>query len=76
MKSTIFVLRALLAAAGVIFFGRMAFLFFRTGREALAYSTFAYYDPTVFVVVGLLLLPPLLLILRYVVRLLRRAGRR
>ncbi|MBF9143500.1 hypothetical protein [Hymenobacter properus] len=76
MKSTIRLLRMLLAVAGLLFLGRLAVRFVRTGWEALSYSSFGYYDPTVFIVLGLLLLPAGLLLLRYVVKFMRKVGRR
>ena len=77
MKILILLLRILLGAVGLLVLVRIALLLVKTAREANQHSAVAYYDPTVFVVVGLLLLPFALLGLRYAVNYVRRmAGRR
>lgn len=68
MKSLTWLLRLLLAGASLLFLGRLGFLFCRTLRQALAFSAFADYDPTVFLVVGALFLPLTLVGLRALVR--------
>lgn len=72
MKLTILLLRIVLAAAGLLFFGRLGLLFFKGLREAITYSDRAYYDPTVFLIIGGFLLLPALLCMRLLVQYIRK----
>ncbi len=72
MKPEVRLFKIVVAGLAIWSLVRLAFLFFHALWEARTYSAYGYYDPTVFVIVGVLLLPPVLLMLRYLVRYMRK----
>jgi hypothetical protein len=72
MKPEVRLFKIVVAGLGLWLLVRLAFFFFKAVQEARSYWADGNYDPTVFVIVGLLLLPPALLLLRYVVRYVRK----
>jgi hypothetical protein len=72
MKVLVLLLKIVMGALALVFLVRLALLFFRALHEAIGYNDFVAYDPTVFLLVGLFLLPPTLAILKYLRSYLRR----
>lgn len=72
MKQVILFLKGAFAVLGVWVLLRLTYLFFRTLRDARLYSAYSYYDPTAFVLVGLILLPPFLFVLHRLLQYVRK----
>jgi hypothetical protein len=72
MKPEVRLFKLVVAGLGLWLLVRLAFFFVKALLEAHSYSAYGHYDPTVFIIAGVLLLPPALLVLHYIVRYVRR----
>ncbi|RZJ94600.1 MAG: hypothetical protein EOO60_02690 [Hymenobacter sp.] len=76
MKPEVRLFKFVLAGLGLWLLVRLAFFFVKAIQESRTYSAYGHYDPTVFIIVGVLLLPPTLLVLRTIVRYVRKTFNR
>lgn len=76
MKPEVRLFKFVVAGLGLWLLVRLAFFFVKALQEARTYSAYGRYDPTVFIIVGILLLPPALLVLRSIVRYVRKTFNR